>query len=352
MLNDIRNKIMRHAVRCITALCVWLFAACGSGTEKAPDLSGVKVELSSRRLDRDLAVADTTQLGTVLLRLKQQYPDFLDFYLDTLMGFGIYGNYTDTAKAVELGLKRFLTYKDYKELFDTVHQHYPDTKALETDLKEGFRYMKHYYPQYQVPSIVYFISGLANWGVVSYDGVLGIGLDMFLGEQYPYYRSVGQPDYMYINFRPVSVAPSVFSTIYTDLYPFNDEDKTLLQMMINKGKQQYFVQKMLPFVAAEDRIGYTPAQLKWCTDNEALVYNFFVSKGLMYEKNWQKIMRYVTYGPGSSGMPSESPGNIGTWLGWRIVSAYAGNHPELGLDQICQETNAEKILKEAKYKPK
>jgi hypothetical protein len=331
---------------------MFAFYACGPAAEKAPDVSGVKITLTARRLDRDLIGSDTNHLGAALVHLKEKYPDFLDFYLDTLMGFGIYGHYDDTAKAVELGLKRFLTYKDYKELFDTVNKHYPDTKALEADLGKGFQYMKHYYPQYRIPSLVYFVSGLANWGVVSYDGVIGVGLDMFLGENYPYYRSVGQPDYMFINFRPVSIAPSVFNTVYNDLYPFKEEDKTLLQLMLHKGKQQYFIQKMLPFVALEDRIGYTPVQLKWCEVNEALVYNFFVSKGLMYEKNWQKIMRYVTYGPGSAGMPSESPGNIGSWLGLRIISAYATQHPELSVEQICQEENAEKILKEAKYKPK
>jgi hypothetical protein len=355
MLNAIRNKIRRLKAGCATVFCglsLLSLPSCGPSAEKEPDVSQVKVALSSRRLDRDLVSLDINNLAAGLTRLQQRYPDFLNFYLDTLMGFGINGHYNDSSQAIQLGLKRFLTFKDYKELFDTVYSHYPDTKSVETDLAKGFQYMKHYYPDFRVPGLVYFVSSLANWGVVSYDGVIGIGLDMFLGERYPFYRSVGQPDYMFINFRQVSIAPSVFSTLYNDRYPFQEEDKTLLAMMINKGKQQYFVAHMLPFVNAEDRIGYTRAQWEWCEANEGMIYNFFVSRQLMYEKNWQKVMRYVTYGPGSSGMPSEAPGNIGAWLGWRIVSAYAERHPELSLDQVCKEEQAEKILKEAKYKPK
>lgn len=338
----------------ITALClsVFCYASCGPDAEKQPDISGIKTELNTMRLDKDLARADTAHLAQALTALQQQYPDFLNFYLDTLMGFGIKGNYTDTNQGIQQGLKRFLTYKDYKELFDTVAVHYPDTKKIEASLVQGFGYMKHYYPAYEVPRIVYFVSGLANWGVVTYDHVLGIGLDMFLGEHYPYYASVGQPDYMYINFRPVSIAPSVFSSVYQDIYPFSEEDKTLLDMMLRKGKQQYFLQKMLPFVAIEDRIGYTKKQLEWCEANEALIYNFFLEKGLIYEKNWQKMMRYVNYGPGSTGMPAECPGNIGTWIGLRIIQAYAREHAALSPDQIFKEENAAKILKESRYKPK
>jgi hypothetical protein len=203
-----------------------------------------------------------------------------------------------------------------------------------------------------VPRLVYFVSGLANWGVVSYENILGIGLDMFLGEQYPFYKSVGQPDYMYINFRKESIAPSVFSTLYNDIHPFQDEEKTLLEMMLQKGKQQYFVEKMLPFVSLEDRIGYTKAQLDWCTQNEAMIYNFFLDNSLMFEKNWSKMRRFVVYGPNTSGMPAESPGNIGTWLGLQIVKSYVEKNPEADIETIFKEENAEQFLRKAKYKPR
>jgi hypothetical protein len=330
---------------------LFLFA-CGGNTQKLPDVSAVKVQLNSQRLDKDLRTLDTNNLASGLLQLQKQYPDFLNFYLDTLMGFNIHNNIVDSNKGISEGLHSFLTYKDYVALFDTVAVHYPSTEAIEADLTKGFQYMLHYYPKYKVPRLVYFVSGLANWGVVSYENILGIGLDMFLGEQYPFYKSVGQPDYMYINFRKESIAPSVFSTLYNDIHPFQDEEKTLLEMMLQKGKQQYFVEKMLPFVSLEDRIGYTKAQLDWCTQNEAMIYNFFLDNSLMFEKNWSKMRRFVVYGPNTSGMPAESPGNIGTWLGLQIVKSYVEKNPEADIETIFKEENAEQFLRKAKYKPR
>lgn len=339
------------SIVCIVALAMsWI--ACSGGKEKQPDVSTIKIVLQTQRLDRDLYRIDTNHIAASLPELKRQYPNFLDFYLDTLMGFGIQQNYTDTNRAINEGLHSFLTYKDYRDLFDTVAKHYPNTNELESELTKGFQFLQHYYPKYQLPKIVYFVSGLANWGVVSYEGVLGIGLDMFLGTKYPFYASVGQPDYMYINFRPESIAPSVFSTIYNDFHPFEDEEKTLLEMMIQKGKQQYFVEKMLPETPLADRIGYTTAQLEWCEKNEAMIYNFFLNNQLMFEKNWSKMRRFVVYAPNTQGMPAESPGNIGTWLGLQMVKAYVKENPGLSLEQLFAEKNAEQFLRKAKYKPK
>jgi hypothetical protein len=335
----------------LITLCIFLLS-CNNNAEKQPDVSAVKVQLNCRHLDKDLKALDSNHLAEGLIRLEKQYPDFLNFYLDTLMGFNINKNFVAENKGISEGLHSFLTFKDYSDLFDTVAVHYPNTDDVEQDLIKGFQYLQHYYPGYKAPKIIYFVSGLSNWGVVSYEGVLGIGLDMFLGEKYPFYAAVGQPDYMYINFRKRSIAPSVFNTIYNDFHPFRDEEKNLLEMMIQRGKQQYFVEKMLPFVSLEDRIGYTKAQLDWCSENEAMIYNFFLNKNLMFEKNWGVMRRFVVYGPNTSGMPAESPGNIGTWLGLQIVKAYVKENPKVEIEQMFREENAEQFLKKSKYKPK
>ncbi|MDF1518362.1 MAG: gliding motility lipoprotein GldB, partial [Lutibacter sp.] len=47
----------------------------------------------------------------------------------------------------------------------------------------------------------------------------------------------------------------------------------------------------------------------------------------------------------------ESPGRIGVWLGWQIVSAYMTNNNDVTLQQLLQ-TDAEEIFNKSKYKPK
>lgn len=325
---------------------------CG-GNDGQPDVDDVKITLKSQRLDKDLAAIDTNHIGAGLQQLQAKYPGFLNFYLDTLMGFGVNGNFADTNKAIEFGVKSFLTHKDYRGLFDTVVKHYPDTKKIEEPLQKGFQYLKHYYPDHYVPQIIYLVSGLNNWGAFTVDtSYLGIGLDMFLGEQYPYYASVGIPDYKTKQLKEEYIPVAVFSTLYQQMHPFVMDGKTLLDMMLQRGGEQYFLEKVIPFVPEHVRLGYTQAQLKWCQDNEALVYNFFVKEDILYSTDWQKILRFVHDAPTSAGMPSESPGNIGAWLGLQIIRSYAQQHSDATLPEIVKDKNVQQFLQQSKYKPK
>ncbi len=339
----------------IVALAFFLLcfvSSCKDGGDE-PDVSDVKVDLDTRRLDLDLAKMDTTQIAACLQALSKKYPDFLDFWLDDLMQFGVNGNYSDTAIGVHEHLHQFLTYKDFRGLFDTVAAHFPDTKSIDEPVKKGFQFYKHYYPGRSVPKIVYFVSGLNNWSVVTVDtGIVGIGLDMYLGAGYPHYKSVGIPDYMTLQLRPEAVPVNVFRAIHEDRHPFIAENRTLLDMMIQRGKEQYFLSKVIPFVPDATRLGFADAQLEWCQKNEALVYNFFVKSSMLYETNWGKILRYVNDGPEATGMPKESPGNVGTWLGWQIVKAYMAKHPEMQMDALFAKSDAQAILQEAQYKPR
>ena len=175
---------------------------------------------------------------------------------------------------------------------------------------------------------------------------------MFLGEAYPFYKSVGIPEYMNIQMREDYIPVAAFRSVYQDMHPFSMESKTLLNMMIQRGKEAYFVSKVLPFIPEYTRLGYTEEQLKWCEENESLMYNFFIQADLLYSTDWQKIIRYIKEGPTSVGL-NGSPGNVGTWLGYRIVKAYAEAHPEMSVESLLNEDIAEQqFLQSAGYKPK
>lgn len=337
----------------LLALPVLFLFSCNSG-EKIPDVSAIKVDLQTQRFDRDLAALDTNQLPAGVVQLRQKYPDFLDFYLDTLMGFNIHGNYSDTAKGMIFGLRGFLTHKDYRGVFDTVAVHYPDTKTVDAALTSGFRFMKYYYPNYQVPRIIYLVSGLNNWGAFTDgDNIIGVGLDMFLGGSYPFYAAVGLPDYLTEHLTPQYIPVAVFSAVYQSKHPFEMDNKALLEMMLERGRQQYFLHHILPRTADSTLFGYTQKQLDWCHDNEGETYNFFIKQNLLYDKEFQKVARYVNDGPNSTGMPAQSPGNIGTWVGYQIVSSYMQRHKDVTLQQLmAQQIDAERFLVESRYKPK
>jgi hypothetical protein len=191
-------------------------------------------------------------------------------------------------------------------------------------------------------------------GVFTYDTTLiGVCLDMFLDTTYPHYKSVGVPAYLNVQLTREYIPVAVFKTIYRDAYPFVIENRNLLNMMVQRGKEAYYVEKVLPFVPAETRLGFTAEQLKWCEENEEGVYSFFIKQNYLYETNWQKILRYVMEGPNAAGMSDKSPGEVGAWLGLQIVKAYMKQHPEKSLaDLLSDKTDEQRLLQESQYKPK
>ena len=129
-------------------LCITLFAlSCNEEKKGVPNVSkDPVVKLESYRFDRDIAQIDTANIPAGLTQLQAKYPFFLNFWLDELMQFGVKGNFSETNPAVSGDLRTFLTYKDFRGLFDTVAAHFPDTRQLEESLGKGFRYYRHYYP--------------------------------------------------------------------------------------------------------------------------------------------------------------------------------------------------------------
>ncbi len=333
--------------------CAFALTACNSGTEKAPDVSHIVVKLDPRRFDKDLAALDTNHLAAGLQQLKAKYPDFLDFYLDTLMGLGIHGNYNDTVDAIHTGLKTYLTYKDYKGLLDTIAKHYPNVDVANEQLVKGFKYLQNYYPKYEIPRIIYSVFWLNKLpAFLETNGNIGINLDMFLGGAYPYYSSVGIDNYMYKHMEPSFMQVFVFMLICDDMYPFRFDNRNLLDMMIQRGKQQYFLSKVLPDLDDTMRLAYSKVQLDGCEKNKAQIYNYFVASNLFYETNMQRAFRYVNDGPNTKEISLDCPGNIGTWLGYQIVKSYMKEHPSTTLPDLFKQTDPQKFLQESKYNPR
>ncbi len=359
-LEDIKRRTFLDFGRNALIGClVFVLAGCGNPSENIPDTSAIEVKLDTRRFDKDLYAIDSNNIEAGLRSLAEQYPNFLNYFLDTVMAYGLYGNFSDTVPGIRDGFRPFLTYKDFVELEAEIQKKYPDTKSENEQLLRGFKLMKYYFPDYKVPRIIYLNMGLSNWASFPIDSnTLCIGLDMFLGDEFPHYDVIGVHDYMKPHIRRSFIPVSVFGAIYSGAFPFVTEEATLLDLMVQKGKEQYFLHKILPEVPDSVLFGFRQNQVEWCNNNEALIYNFFIAQNLLYNKSAKDIMPYITDGPFARGLEPVSkpdkttPGNIGTWLGYKIVAAYMQQNPKVTLKELLRETDAPTILRKAKYKPR
>jgi uncharacterized protein YjaZ len=62
------------------------------------------------------------------------------------------------------------------------------------------------------------------------------------------------------------------------------------------------------------------------------------------------VNNFVSEGPSTQGMPLESPGNIGLFVGWRILEKYLEQHKDITIQQLMK-TEVKTILFQSKYKP-
>jgi uncharacterized protein YjaZ len=80
------------------------------------------------------------------------------------------------------------------------------------------------------------------------------------------------------------------------------------------------------------------------------MYNFFIQQNLLFEIDPALTQNFTTDGPTTQGMPEQSPGNIGAFLGWEIVKAYMQKKPSVTVAQLMRTSN-KNIFNEADYKP-
>lgn len=315
--------------------------------DNSNDIKNIKINVQFYDFYKDFAALDTNNLQAGLEKIKAKYPDFLDLYLDGLANINMNGDYSKTDV-----LRGFLTYPDFKNLFDTVMKVYPDTKKQDEQIEDLFKHLAFYDSSYRLPQkVFYYAAGLHYPVSLTKDNkILGIGIDCFLGRDFAPYEQVKIPYYMTLKNTPEYIPVAVAIKFYEDKYPLVFDDKNLLQLMIEKGKEAYFLKKMLPDAEENLFFLFDEKQMEWCRKNEKLIYNYFIQNNLLYETNGQKIYRYLNDAPTSSGMPPESPGNTASFIGYKIVNAYAERSGK-SLMEILKMTDAKQILSAANYKP-
>jgi hypothetical protein len=181
-----------------------------------------------------------------------------------------------------------------------------------------------------------------------------VGLHHHLGAGFSMYQSelvrTTYPDYISKRFEPDFIAINCLKNIIADMYPEKTEDKTLVVQMIEKGKQLFLLQKLVPFAKDHQLIGFTEKQLNESLQREAIIWDLFVQNNFLQSIDNGIIKNYIGESPKTAELGEASPGNIGSFSGWQIVKKYMNKFPETSLDALMN-TNAEIVFEKAKYKP-
>lgn len=325
-----------------------IFFSCNS-TDKIPDVSNVKVQLSTQHFEKDLFNLDTVNYSANLEKLIAQYPSFGENFVSTVLG----ADPQWSSDSVALYVKGFT--QAYKKIYDTSLLVFKDFAPYEAEIKKGLQFIKYYFPAYKIPDkIITYIGPLNGYGDILSDDALVIGLHLHLGKNFSLYQSelVQQtyPDYISRRFEPEYIAVNCIKNIVLDMYPEKLEEKTLVQQMVEKGKRLYLLSKFAPKTEEEKLIGYTKEQLTEAYKHEKNIWDLFVQNNLLQTIDENLIKNYIGESPKTQELGDASPGNIGSFAGWQIVKKYIEKNPELTLQKLMTTDN-DIIFQAAKYKP-
>lgn len=321
------------------------FASCTSKRNYFPkDLEPQPVELV--RFDCALLnVHSETALQDIRI-LYDEFPEFMPVFVEDILGIPTF----DTAYLAQQ-LPAFLSDTLYgfaqtnlreKELF-------ADTRDIELALQNAFAKVHFLYPDLPLPAIYLFISGF-NSSLLFVGDDIAVGADMYLGSEYEYYNRVVY-EYQKVTMRKECIPVDVVSAFLFRHLPYTSTKSRLIDNMIYRGKIMYLLSQIFSDLPPYEVMGYTKAQWNWCIKNEQNIWHLMMDKRDLFKTESLILTSYLNDGPFTGEISQDSPGRLGTWIGWRIAESYMLHNETVTLQDLIADSDAEHILRDSYYNP-
>jgi len=321
-----------------------VFSSCNSNKDNI-DLSKINVKVEIQRFDRELFSFKPDSIKLAIPHLANKYGDFFNLFGEKIIGIGKvedaeYSNY----------LGSFISDKMVAETYNKVQQVFPNLDALNAEFTDAFKRYHFYFPNRNIPKVYSFVSGF-NQSTVLADGLLGIGLDRYLGSNYEDYPRLGIPKYSINDMKPSKISSDCMRAWAIGEFAFNDSIDNLVSNMIYEGRLMYFTKKMLPDQPDSLIFGFSPNQMKWCEKNEKQIWTYLIENKMLFTTDSFIINKCINDAPFTSGFSQESPGRAIVWLGYKIVGAYIKNNKDVTFQRMMMVRDYQKILNSSRYRP-
>ena len=343
------NKLIFFFLVLLVGISCWQ----GKG-KNIPDVSDIKVEVDIKDFHQQLFSIDTNDIQGGISGLEAKFPEFFKLYFTQVLPFR---NQMTLDENFYKNVHGFLTDERIQKLVDTTAIVFSDFSPIKKEFEQAFQFYKHYFPERSIPDIYPIISefgyGTFIFPINKNKDAIGVGLDMFLGDEYPYWNlAQNNPafsSYITRTFTKEHLVKKSLDALIDDMVEMPTGDR-LLDLMIYNGKKMCLMDRLLPHAPDSIKWEYTTQQTNWVKSNEQQLYAHLLKEELLYETSLRKIKKLVDQSPNSPGMPPEAPGRTANYIGWKMVEAYLKRQPETTLEELIT-LDAQKILDRSKYKP-
>lgn len=243
--------------------------------------------------------------------------------------------------------------KDPDELYlvAKVDSVFPNFNAEEQELGKLFKNVKYYFPNFREPKVISLITKVDYESRVIYaDSLLLFAIDMYLGSKDEVYSDF--PEYLSQNFKKERLTVDFAEAISNSIFRKQNK-RQFIDVIVQEGKLLYLLELFNSWKDDYLIMGYTQEEMEWAKANEEEIWKYFIENKLLYQNDPDLRNRFVNNAPFSKfylDIDKESPGKIGSWIGWQIVRSYMQNN-NVPLRELLRKNEAE-IFKNSKYKPK
>ncbi len=309
------------------------------------DVSAVELDIAFERFEKEMFAASSPQEMTQInQQLILKGGELYEFYVyDVLRSGSVYDD------SVGYYLWYFVTDSIINQVNKDVEEKFNAFETKQERFIDIFKHQKYHLPNAPLPKKIITYNSAFNYGVISTDSVIGIGLEMYLGPENEVIQEIPFPLYvkekMKEEYLPIDLAHSWLVTNVIGA----QKGETFLSSMIYYGKLRYALRALMPDLPENRLIRYTQDEYDFSLASEYNVWQYLIDMDWIYSVDIKVKLRFFEEAPTTVGV-EESPGRLGQFIGWRMVEAYMGKNPEVTLEELLREENESKILKA--YKPK
>jgi uncharacterized protein YjaZ len=330
---------------------ILLMIGCGGCDDKKP-LQEVKIveeakniEVKFMRFDDDLFNADLAGSDSACQQLYHKYGGFYCSFIENDLRLA-----ACQSDSVGQLIQPFINNRDIKETRKAIQTIFTEEKfsTLNGELTSCIQHWKHYFPDSLAPSIIYYQSAW-NSNIAAYDSVIGISLDTYLGADHKITKQLTPemfPNYKKENMDSKFIVADAMKGWVAWKARSYYEQKDLLSELVFYGKLMYIAEALAPDQPDSIMMSWSASQIDWALKNEWNTWKVLANEKVMFQTKSFEINKWFADGPftGATGIPQDSPPQLGVWIGWNIVRQYMEKNPTLSLQQLLEEKDYQKIL--------
>jgi hypothetical protein len=300
-----------------------------------------KPEFEILRFDKDLYQYLVNNEPDSLL---EKYKDLLD-----VLGEGVIHIGKSDSSGFYARLRNYFSEPTLMDLYKSEQDSLGDISGINNELSHGLTAFFGQFPQVKPVKIYLHVSGLYQSVIVS-DAILSLSADKYLGTDYPLYQSFFY-DYQRQGMTSDRIVPDYLLGFLMANFPFWGNEDLLLDRILYEGKLRYVLSLLLPDRPVWEYVGYNREQYAWCSHNQSQIWKTILENQHLFASNYLTTTQYLKDAPYTSFLSTESPGKVGIWLGYQIVTSYMKHNPHTSLQQLMEMTDYPELLKLSKYKP-